>query len=120
MARSSPRLLNLPRRLSTPPPPPPPVVAPVLPPVGDVLISEPVASAAGSALSALASTLEIERLSSAPMNGTPIGNGTRTLEDMAIELMRPLLKQWLDQNLPAVVDRLVQKEIERIARRAKD
>jgi hypothetical protein len=81
------------------------------------LISEPAAISAASALSSLASTVEIERLSTSSMS-SHIGNGSRTLEDMVIELMRPLLKEWLDQNLPAVVDRLVQKEIERIARRS--
>ncbi|MGB9151518.1 MAG: DUF2497 domain-containing protein, partial [Alphaproteobacteria bacterium] len=64
-----------------------------------------------------ANTVEIERLSSAPAGASYIGNGGRTLEDMVVELMRPLLKDWLDKNLPAVVERLVQKEIERIARR---
>ena len=29
-----------------------------------------------------------------------------------------MLKDWLDENLPAIVDRLVQKEIQKIARRA--
>jgi len=99
----------------TPPTPPPVAAAPVAP--AETLVSEPAASAAGSALSALASTVEIERLASAPMTSTAFGNGARTLEDMVIELMRPLLKQWLDENLPATVDRLVQKEIERISRR---
>ncbi len=99
-------------------PPMPPKSA--IPPLADTLVSEPAANAAGSALSSLANTVEIERLSSAPMMGTPLGNGARTLEDMAIELMRPLLKQWLDQNLPSTVDRLVQKEIERISRKAQD
>jgi cell pole-organizing protein PopZ len=93
----------------------PPAPQPVAP--SETLISEPAASAAGSALSALASTVEIERLASAPVTHTAFGNGARTLEDMVIELMRPLLKQWLDENLPATVDRLVQKEIERISRR---
>jgi cell pole-organizing protein PopZ len=31
-----------------------------------------------------------------------------------------LLKDWLDKNLPATVDRLVQKEIERISRKVQD
>ncbi len=61
--------------------------------------------------------MEIERLSSASSSATVLGNGHRTLEDMVIELMRPLLKDWLDKNLPAVVERLVQKEIDRIAKR---
>ena len=61
--------------------------------------------------------MEIDRLSSAANGATVLGNGHRTLEDMVIELMRPLLKDWLDKNLPAVVERLVQKEIDRIAKR---
>jgi cell pole-organizing protein PopZ len=110
--------------VNPPAPPPPPVMAaappPQLPPVApsEPLISDPVANSAASALSSLASTVEIERLSAAPSSATYIGNGGRTLEDMAIELMRPLLKDWLDKNLPAVVDRLVQKEIERIVKRS--
>ena len=85
---------------------------------GENLVSEPAATSAASVLSSLANTVEIERLSSAPVSATYIGNGHRTLEDMTIELMRPLLKDWLDKNLPEVVERLVQKEIERIARRS--
>ena len=95
-----------------------PVAPPVVPPAVGALTSEPAASSAASALSSLASTLEIERLASAPAGGTQLGNGGRTLEDMVIELMRPMLKEWLDKNLPATVDRLVQKEIERISRRS--
>ncbi|MBV8061326.1 MAG: DUF2497 domain-containing protein [Alphaproteobacteria bacterium] len=104
-----------------PPPPPPPMPDPepiVLP--ADALVSDTAATAATSALSSLASTIEIGRLATGSHGGMFLGNGARTLEDMVIELMRPLLKEWLDQNLPAIVDRLVQKEIERIARRAQD
>ena len=102
-----------------PPSPPPIAAAPVsVAPKADALMSAPAASTAASALSSLATTVEIERLASTPMTATSIGNGYRTLEDMVIELMRPLLKEWLDQNLPATVERLVQKEIERIARRS--
>jgi cell pole-organizing protein PopZ len=32
------------------------------------------------------------------------------------EMMRPMLKQWLDDNLPVLVERLVRAEIERVAR----
>ena len=97
------------------PTPPPPVAAPLS--AAEPLVSRPTAETAASALSSLANTVEIERLSSMPMGTTYIGNGGRTLEDMTIELMRPLLKGWLDQNLPPIVERLVQKEIERISRR---
>jgi uncharacterized protein len=40
----------------------------------------------------------------------------RTLEDVARETLRPMLKSWLDENLPGVVDRIVQAEIERVIR----
>ncbi len=38
------------------------------------------------------------------------------LQDYAKELLRPMLKQWLDDNLPVMVERLVRAEIERVAR----
>jgi uncharacterized protein len=40
----------------------------------------------------------------------------RSLEDVVRELLRPLLKDWLDANLPAIVQAKVQEEVERIAR----
>jgi cell pole-organizing protein PopZ len=39
-----------------------------------------------------------------------------TVEQLAEELMRPMLRQWLDENLPDMVERLVRREIERMAR----
>ena len=39
-----------------------------------------------------------------------------TLEDLVREMLRPLLKSWLDDNLPGMVERLVRAEIERVAR----
>ena len=41
----------------------------------------------------------------------------QTLEAIVREMMRPMLKQWLDENLPAIVEEQVQAEVERIARR---
>jgi cell pole-organizing protein PopZ len=40
----------------------------------------------------------------------------RTLEDVVRELMRPMIKEWLDENLPAIVQSRVDQEIDRIAR----
>ena len=37
-----------------------------------------------------------------------------TLEDVVRETLRPMLKSWLDENLPRVVERMVQAEIERV------
>ena len=44
-----------------------------------------------------------------------VQNG-RTLEDLVREMLRPMLKSWLDDNLPGLVERLVRTEIERVAR----
>ncbi|HEY5364727.1 MAG TPA: DUF2497 domain-containing protein [Aestuariivirga sp.] len=45
--------------------------------------------------------------------------GDAGLQDRADELLRPLLRQWLDDNLPTMVERLVRDEIERVARRGR-
>jgi hypothetical protein len=47
---------------------------------------------------------------------TVLGNNARTLEDLVKEMLRPMLKSWLDDNLPSVVDRIVRAEIERVSR----
>jgi len=47
-----------------------------------------------------------------------IGGSDVTLEGMVREMMRPLLKEWLDQNLPYLIERLVKKEIDRMINRA--
>jgi uncharacterized protein len=39
-----------------------------------------------------------------------------TLEDVVRETLRPMLKSWLDENLPSLVERMVQAEIARVAR----
>jgi cell pole-organizing protein PopZ len=39
-----------------------------------------------------------------------------TLEDVVRETLRPMLKSWLDENLPGVVERMVEAEIERVTR----
>ncbi len=40
----------------------------------------------------------------------------RSLDDIAGEMLRPMLQEWLDDNLPTLVERLVREEIERVAR----
>lgn len=41
----------------------------------------------------------------------------RTLEDIVTEMLRPMIKEWLDANLPAIVEEKVEEEVQRIARR---
>ncbi len=69
----------------------------------DRLVGDPAAEAAAAAFSYLSSTLLM------PKDG-------RTLEDVVRELLRPLLKSWLDVNLPDIVEHLVRDEIERISK----
>lgn len=47
---------------------------------------------------------------------TVLSNNARTLEDLVKDMLKPMLKTWLDDNLPAMVERLVRAEIERVAR----
>jgi cell pole-organizing protein PopZ len=47
------------------------------------------------------------------------GIGGMTVENMIRDMLRPMLKDWLDENLPALVERMVEKEIARISRGVK-
>jgi cell pole-organizing protein PopZ len=99
-------------------PPAPPVAAAPLPPSQapdlDRLITPEAEAATATALGALLRTIESGR-QAAPV---AVWRGGPTLEDMIREEVRPLLKAWLDQNLPPMVERLVRAEIERVVGRA--
>lgn len=80
----------------------------------DSLISETTASATFAELSKLLSTnISVENEDSKRV-------GKVTLEDMVKELMKPLLKEWLDKNLPHITEKMVQREVEKLSRRAMD
>jgi uncharacterized protein len=66
------------------------------------LLSRETSAAVDSAFNALAQTVLVQN--------------ARTLEDLVREMLRPMLKSWLDDNLPGMVERLVRAEIERVAR----
>jgi len=72
-------------------------------PAPEALVSEPAAAIAATAFGALSAAIAMPK-------------GDRTLEDVVRELLRPLLQQWLDQNLPGIVQQAVEAEVERIAR----
>lgn len=55
-----------------------------------------------------------------PFGNLPLGMSGRTLEDLVKEVMRPMIKEWLDANLPGLVERLVGREIDRLSRRGED
>ena len=47
---------------------------------------------------------------------TILAQNARTLEDLVAEMLRPMLCEWLDENLPGLVERLVKEEIQRVSR----
>lgn len=77
--------------------------APAEPPI----LSTPTTHAAAGSLARLAGSLRI-----ADTHG-------QTVEGVVRELLKPMLKEWLDKNLPAIVESRVEAELERIARLAR-
>jgi uncharacterized protein len=128
-------ILDLTEQIATPPPPPPPPPnpapqfrtidgsfdvsyedekpAPAMPEprrafddshgeARSQLLSSSTSAAVDSAFNTLAQTVLVQN--------------ARTLEDLVREMLRPMLKAWLDDNLPGMVERLVRAEIERVSR----
>ena len=79
--------------------------------VTDSILAQPVQMASTSALSELARAVARDR-------GIGLGRGGLTLEDITREILRSLIKDWLDQNLPYMIERIVKKEIEKMVNRA--
>ena len=75
------------------------------PEIEEGLLSADAAVAASAAFGDLNRTLTVS-----------LGEG-KTVEAIVGDLLRPLLKSWLDQHLPPLVEQMVQEEIERLARR---
>ena len=89
-----PRVVEEPRR------PAPPPAAQAMP--DPALLSNTARTAVDSAFNSLANIV--------------LGQNARTLEDLVKEMLRPMLKAWLDDNLPVMVERIVRAEIERVSR----
>ena len=98
------RIIEEARRPPLLPPPPSPLAAASAPqPSPDRgLISSSTMAAVDSAFHSLSHTV--------------LGQNARTLEDLVKEMLRPMLKSWLDDNLPSLVERIVRAEIERVSR----
>jgi cell pole-organizing protein PopZ len=89
---------------SEPPEPPRPAPPPEEPPpiLDRPLLSPRTTAAVDMAFNSLAHTVLVQN--------------SRTLEDLVREMLKPMLKAWLDDNLPNMVERLVRAEIERVSR----
>jgi uncharacterized protein len=82
--------------------PPPAFETPLQASPAQAILSHSTVSAVESAFNTLAHTV--------------LSNNARTLEDLVKEMLRPMLKSWLDDNLPGLVERIVKAEIERVSR----
>ena len=80
----------------------------------DRLVSENPAMNSVASLSALAAAVDTHRRAVDP------SIGPRTIEDLVKDVMRPMIREWLDDNLPSLVERMVGREIERLTREAED
>ena len=113
----APDVLDLTEAMAAPPPAPKPSPAfrtieatpdivftdqPAPSPPEHALLSSTTAAAVDQAFNSLAHTV--------------LGANARTLEDLVKEMLRPMLKTWLDDNLPGLVERIVRAEIERVSR----
>jgi len=105
-----------PPRMQQPPPQPQPQMQPQPQPQqfamddGGLVSAAPAAQTAAH-FAALHNSVGLERQ-------WPIGMQIRTVEDVVRDLLRPMLKEWLDENLPTLVERLVQRELDKMSRRA--
>ena len=77
------------------------------------LLGENAEAASAAAFAALAESV-------AELKSLHEERGGKTIEEAAKEIMRPMIRDWLDANLPGVVERLVQREIERMSRQGEN
>lgn len=77
----------------------------------DALVSTAAANASTNALSKLTKAAVVGERPATSATG-------RTVEELVVELMRPVLKEWLDTNLAPIVERVVEQEVKKLARRA--
>lgn len=89
----------------------PPAMSP-LPSDTDSILSDETRHAAISSMAKLAGNT--------PINRPTHSAGSVTLEDIVREILNPMLREWMDTNLPPMVERIVQKELEKLARYALD
>ena len=123
-----PDVLDLTEAMAAPPPPPPAPSFRTIDGAADVVFSDRALEPAVRSQEeprpqpapdrALISNATMAAVDSAfnSLAHTVLGNNARTLEDLVKEMLRPMLKSWLDDNLPNMVERIVRAEIERVSR----
>ncbi|NNE41347.1 MAG: DUF2497 domain-containing protein [Marinicaulis sp.] len=73
--------------------------------VEDAMLDKDTESAASDAFQSLSASVRVSE-----------GPG-QTLEDLVMQMLKPMLKEWLDANLPGIVEDKVEEEVQRVARR---
>lgn len=76
----------------------------------DSLLTDSAESAAYEGFAKLASQTMLDRR----------GTGDTTIEDIVREMMKPMLREWLDVHLPPLIEKVVKRELQKVARRATD
>ena len=89
----------------------PPAATPAEPVAPTDLVAPEAAAAAAASVGSLLRALASDR-------ALQVRSGGPTIEDVVRQTLRPLLKEWLDANLPTLVERLVRAEIERVVSRS--
>ena len=85
---------------------------------GEALVGAGVAGATSSAFARLNQAVQDSVPPPAATDpGPKVGGSAQTIEDLVKEMLRPMLKEWLDTNLPPMVERYVEREIARLTRR---
>ncbi len=87
------------------------------PPADRSLVEPGTAGLTASAFDRLSQAVQESVPQPASDPGPSVGPNGRNLEDIVKELLRPMLKEWLDKNQPTMVERFVEREIVRLTRR---
>ena len=87
-------------------------------PAYDALVGESASASAASAFAGFAATLKKPAPAPVAAGGDLSFLSGSTVEGMVAQMLRPMIKDWLDANLPGIVETAVKAEVERIARSA--
>jgi cell pole-organizing protein PopZ len=76
------------------------------------LMSRDTATSAATSLSSLARASDPD-----PLHGVPKG---RPVEELVMDALKPMMSEWLNEHLPAIVERIVEREVRYLSRRPED
>jgi cell pole-organizing protein PopZ len=93
------------------------IAAPPLRQEPSVAEPSPLVSSSAAAVSAAALS-KLARAATPTANEAPLPFSSMTVEQLLVSMLEPMLKDWFDKNLPAVVERIVEEEVKKLVRRA--